>query len=165
MADNDKIDKEIKLVVEKKTKEAFKKVFTQSYVEELRDRIVKRTQLGVGINPDKKLKKLSNPYKKQRKKKKAKLANTTTPARSNLTRTGQLLKSLTVIKLKIKDGIGFKITVGDRRGIDFDGKSSKIGNKKLVEYLKDQGREFLGFTKPQRNEILKEIRQALKKFL
>lgn len=208
MANND-IDKEIRNAVLKKVSTAINKGFNQEYVETIRDRIVKRTQLGIGVDPEtgasQRLKPLADVTKKVRKNQArvigikgggkivytdgteekglsrksrktrkesfkaffgdVKLAKTTTPSKSNLTATGQLLKSLTVIKIKIRNAVAFKITVADRRGRDMFGNPSKIGNKQLVEYLKEQGRTFLGLTKSQRNQIAKEIRQILKKFL
>jgi len=76
-----------------------------------------------------------------------------------------LLNSLTVVKLKIKNGFGFKITVGDRRGRGLYGEPATIGNKTLVQYLSAQGRNFMGFTKSQRRIISKEIRNFLIKNL
>lgn len=90
-----------------------------------------------------------------------KLSSTTTPGRSNLTATGQLLNSLTTVKVKLENGVKFIITVGDKRGLDMYGNRSKIGNKKLVAYQERQGRKFLGFTKPQINQITRDIRQKL----
>lgn len=167
---NDKISKEITDILKKRTKSAILKgVIDSDYIEELKSRIVKRTKLGTGVDPDtgasQRLKKLSEGYKKTRKRRRGSLDGTTTPAKSNLTATGQLLNSLEVIKKVIQDGISLTITVKDPRGTNLDGKQSKIGNKKLVEYLKAGGRQFLGLTKSQQNEILKDIRQILKKFL
>lgn len=205
MALNDKIKEEVIKIVTEKTKKGLAKGINQEYVETLRDRIVQRTRLGIGVDPEtgvsKRLKPLAEITKRvrknearvfstkgggkivwtdgseeegiSRKAKKARkdsfkaffgnvrLSNKTTPSRSNLTATGQLLNSLTVIKLRIRNGRGFAITVGDRRGRDMFGNSSKIGNKRLVEIQEGLGRTFLGFTKSQRNVIAKEIRQFI----
>lgn len=194
MALDNKIKEEVKKVLNKKLNKALKQGITMQYVEELRDRIVTRTRVGIGIDPEtgrgERLKKLSKKYVKQRKKSKAikrrnqadkrerkrakaekrdpKLSSKTTPGKSNLTATGQLLNSLTVIKLKLKDAWGFKISVPDNlRGRDFLGRPNKYGltNRTLVKYLADQGRTFLGFTKSQRNIIAKEIRNFIIKGL
>ena len=97
--------------------------------------------------------------------KKPRLAGTTTPAKSNLTATGQLLKSLTVVKARISGGVQYFIRIGDRRGRGLFDSPKTIGNKKLVEYLAEQGRTFFGFTKSQKNQITKEIRQIIINFL
>ena len=191
MADNDDIDKQIKDAVLSKVGKALARGVNQSYVEELKDRIVQRTRLGIGVDPESKrgvrFEKLNKDYIRRRKgvkkikdrnkidtgrRKKARgtgqppqLASTTTPSKSNLTLSGQLLKALTVIKIKSKEGIGFKITVGDQRGKGAFGEAPTIGNKQLVKELEKKGRYFLDFTKAQRNEISKEIRQILRKFL
>ena len=202
------ISKEVKDAVLKKVGSALTKGVNQQYVEELRDRVVKRTRLGIGVSEDgtsEKLKPLADITKKVRKgearifststggklvwtdgsdekgisrksKKtrkesfqaffgKPRLSSTTRPNKSNLTATGQLLKSLTVVKIKTKNLLQFKIVVGDNRGRDMFGESSKIGNKELVTIQEKLGRRFLGFTKPQRNEVRRDIRAILKKFL
>ena len=188
------IDKQIDKSVSNAVGQALKRGVTTQYIEELKDRIVDRTRLGIGVDPktgnSMKLPKLSESYKEVRQGKaryytsksgkkirvgkdktnsdyvkKPKLAGTTTPAKSNLTATGQLLKSLTVVKIKLKSGVAYLIRVGDNRGRGLFDAPSTIGNKKLVEYLADQGRTFLGFTKSQKNVIRKEIRQIILKFL
>lgn len=63
------------------------------------EQIKKRTRLGYGV-PDpgvaqEKLKPLSDDYKKWRKENKSKLSDATTPAKSNLTQTGEMLDSIT----------------------------------------------------------------------
>jgi hypothetical protein len=164
------------------------------YELELAEKIRKRTRLGYGVDPDTgntmRLPKLSDSYKEQRQGKaryytdkqgrkirvpknknntdyvkKPRLSRSTKPATSNLTATGQLLKSLTAVKIKFSRGVRFLITVGDNRGRGLYDVPSKIGNKQLVEYLAAQGRTFLGFTRSQRNEISREIRQFIKRFL
>jgi len=188
------IDKQIRLAVESKVKKAVNKGINIQYVDELKDRIVKRTQLGIGIDPDTgssmRFEPLSDNYKETRQGKsrwytnkagkrikveksktnkdyvkKPKLASTTTPAKSNLTATGQLLKSLTTVKMKFKGGVAYMIRVGDKRGRGLFNAPSTIGNKQLVKYLEDMGRYFLGFTKSQKNQITREIRQIIIKFL
>ena len=212
--------------------------FDQQYVDELKDRIVNRTRLGIGINPvtgkSERLERLSENYKEVRrgdarwvtlpngkvvkikskdapkkkpkkpeglsepdvpktkrrkksigsriikifskkkpktKKKKSKvrrltnLASTTTPSKSNVTATGQMLKALTTVKIKTENGVKFSIRLGDNRGRNLDGKTSAIGNREVNEYLEKQGRKWLGFTKPQLNQISREIRQIIIKFL
>ena len=166
----DAIKKQIAKVLGEKLDKAFTKIFDQAYSEKLKGRITKRTQLGIGLDRPKsdkgiRLPPLSSSYKSQRKKKDFKLSSTTTASKSNLTATGQLLKSLSLVKLKVSTGIKWVIVVGDRRGRDARGKPSKIGNKQLVKYLEDQGRIFLGFSRAQINEVQRELKEGLKKFL
>lgn len=198
--ENKQISDEVVNAVLKKVVVSLKRGITDDYMDELKDRIVKRTQLGIGIDPEtnasKKLAPLSDAYKARRKgssinvknkfdrkrarkakkenKIKPKLVSTTTPSKSNLTATGQLLKALTVVKLKVKNAWGYRITISDRRGKDLFGRSSKIGNKELVGYLASgktgkpktpKPRVFLGWTKSQRNKISKEIRDIIIKFI
>ena len=186
------IDKQVKAALDKRVGNAIKQGVTTDYIELLKQRIVKRTQLGVGVNPQTgdamKLPPLSESYKEQRQGKaryytdkngkkirvsknknnsdyvkKPRLAGTTKPAKSNLTATGQLLNSLTVVKLKITGGVSYLIRVGDRRGRGLFDQPTSIGNKQLVDYLSRQGRHFLGFTNAQKNRIAREIRQIIRK--
>lgn len=194
------IKKELTKVLTNKLEKALRQGITMEYVEELKDRIVTRTRVGIGVDPEtgrgERLKKLSPKYIQQRKgsktikrrnvidtrrrkaakeeserrgeKVKPNLTSLTTPGKSNLTATGQLLNSLTVIKLKIKDGWGFQIRVPESiRGRDFLGRANKRGltNRKLAEYVAEKGRAFMGFTKSQQNIIAKEIREFILKGL
>lgn len=78
------------------------KSFLQSIGEWTKDRIVKRTRLGSGVDsrgaPASKLKPLSERYKEKRKelRKTGVLSDLTRPSTSNLTKTGKMLDSLTV---------------------------------------------------------------------
>lgn len=186
------IDKQVKAALDRRVGNAVKRGVTTDYIELLKQRIVKRTQLGVGVDPETgdamKLPPLSESYKDQRKGKarfytdksgkkirvsktkdnsdyvkKPKLAGTTNPSKSNLTATGQLLKSLTVVKLRITGGVSYLIRVGDRRGRGLFDQPSNIGNRQLVDYLSRQGRHFLGFTNAQKNRVAREIRQIIRK--
>lgn len=189
---NNDIAKEAIKLIKGNLDRSLRRGVTMRYVEDLRDRIVNRTRVGIGINPEtgrgERLKKLSRKYVNRRKgsktiqrranvdiaerrraraeskkrgyKVKPDLSSKTSPAKSNLTATGQLLDSLTVIKLKLKNAWGFRISVPDnRRGRDVFGQPNKQGltNRKLAQYVAEQGRAFMGFTKSQRNIIVKEI--------
>jgi len=166
-SNDDTIDDQVKEILEGRLNEAISKELNLKYADVLKERIVKRTRLGVGIDErgnSTRLKALTKNYKKTRKGSIG-LSSSTTAAKSNLTATGQLLKSLTAVKIKLEDGVKFVITVGDNRGRNLQGGPSKVGNKKIVEYQEKQGRKFLGFTKPQLNQISREIRQIIIKFL
>jgi hypothetical protein len=92
------------------------------------------------------------------------LSSKTTPAKSNLTATGQLIDALTVAKLRISGTVSYLIYLGDRRGRDLFGNSSKIGNRELNKYVSKE-RPWLGFTRSQVNEIKRDIRQFIVKFI
>lgn len=188
------IDNQIELSVNDKMGAALKKNINAKFIEEQKNLIIARTQLGIGVDPmgeAYKLPPLSENYKEQRQGKarwyttkdgrrvkvtkdmdysgtfvkKPRLASTTTPSKSNLTATGQLLKSLTTVKMKMSGGIKWIIKLGDNRGRDLFGYSSKIGNKELNSILESKGRRFLGFTRAQRNEIVRKIRQIIRRSL
>jgi len=229
----DTISIDLRKILDERTAEALEKGIDQKYADSVKDKIVKRTQLGIGVDPETgasyKFPKLSENYKEARrgearwytlsdgriikvggkaktakalkpdseknkrkqksrikkavqrvkrifsKKKKAKkkpekrlstLASTTTPSKSNLTATGQLLRALSTVRLRNQSGkVGFKIVVGDRRGKDLFGYPARIGNKALVKILEGMDRVFMGFTKSQKNEISREIRQIIRKYI
>lgn len=226
----EEIDKMIKAAVDAKVKKALDKGIDMSFADAQKLKIVRRTQLGIGVDergeayrlpplsdsykeqrrgearwitlkdgrkvkiggkakkpeglskPDvpastrkkrkkrgqgilKKLLKKKNPRKKKPQKRLRNLAATTTPGKSNLTATGQLLKSLTTVKMKMEGGVRWIIRIGDNRGRNLMGDSSKIGNRKLADILEAQGRRFFGFTKSQKKQMAREVRLILKKFL
>lgn len=164
MADPNKdLDKQILNAVTQKVSSSLKKGFNDQYAEDLKGRIKKRTRLGTGVDgkPFNALK--STQYKRLRKRSQN-LSAETTPAKSNLTATGQLVNSLTVVKFKVGGAVSYIFKLGDNRGRDLRGKSSKIGNKQLNEYVELQKRKWLGFTKAQINEIKRDIRQFIIKF-
>lgn len=146
--------------IERKVANLMKKVRLKDYGDEAINRIQKRTRLGYGVTdgergkPRYKLPALSTNYKKARKKRK--LDQTTKPGKSNLTRTGQLLRALRsrvfgqTIQLYIKP---------DRN----DG----IDNKDLLEWQADKGRHFFELTdkevKGLRNQLKKDLIKLLKK--
>lgn len=110
-----------------------------------------RTRRGFGVKntggSSKKLNKLSNPYKKQRKglKRKGILSAETTPAKSNLTKTGQLLDSV--------KGDGKK---GEAR-IYIDGQQ----NVKKAQDQAQAGREFMNLNKAEIKDAIDILEQDL----
>lgn len=128
----------------------------QAIGEETARRIKVRTRSGKSVTANDTqpvpLKKLSDNYVLQRKKdkKKGKLADSATPRRSNLTRTGQMLDSLSVTSKKhgsVKVG-----ATGNRK----EGNT----NKNVAGYVSDS-RPFLNLSTPEINGITKLIREKL----
>lgn len=125
----------------------------RKYAEEAA-RIVKvRTRLGYGVDREggqkKKLKALSDSYVEQRKK--SKLHSETTPKRSNLTRSGQLLDSYG--PTKVARGEAFVGPGGSRN----DGKT----NEEIAQYVSDQGRAFNNFSRLEAKQISDMISKDL----
>lgn len=135
----------------------FQSLVTKSYVTEVgkftADMIRKRAQLGYGVSksegPRSKLKALSESYKTQRKK--MKLNENTSPSKSNLTRTGQLLSSLDVTEASAT-----KVVVGPRGRRD-DGKT----NEDVGEYVSKQGRPFNNVSDIEKKRIVEKVRKDL----
>lgn len=116
------------------------------------DLIVKRTRLGYGVakNGGKrfKLAALSDAYVKQRKK--DRLSKFARPKKSNLTKTGQMLESVKV--LKVSRGV---ITVGPQ-GVRRDG----ISNDDLAIWnAKRKGRSFIYLSDNEFNQLRRAYRK------
>jgi len=121
------------------------------------DQIQRRTRLGKGVSKSGELVKLAplsnEKYKKKRKE--STLDSTTRPNKSNLTFTGQLLKS--IIGKRNKTIITF--TLDDKR----DDTSST--NSEIARGQADQGRRFFDLSKSERNGVSRKISQLLKEFV
>lgn len=82
------------------------------------------------------------------------LSKTTSPGKSNITFTGQLLKSL---KSRVSSG---RITIGPS-GTRKDGKT----NQQIVAFLNDQGRIFLNLSDNEINQLAQFLEAELTKVL
>lgn len=163
-----------------KLKTALKKVKTQTQMrkfgEAAAEIIRKRTRLGYGATERSeraKLKPLSSSYKAYRAGKiafatakggwvypykpsvKPKLHPLTTPNRSNLTFTGEMLDSLGVTK--VKEGEATVDVSGNRT----DG----LTNQKVAGYVTAQGRPFNNLTPVEKRQIEQIIETELKKIV
>lgn len=118
------------------------------------DLIVKRARLGYGVDHDEGDKftfpSLSANYRAFRARYSG-LSGTTSPNKSNITLTGQLLDSIDVIRKK--DGEIVIGPTGTRSG-------SSLTNKKLAGYLADQGRPFMFVSRLEYQQILRFYRKT-----
>jgi hypothetical protein len=120
------------------------------------DLIVKRTRLGYGVNRDlgerSRLRGLKPSYIKYRQSQQRRgyLDSTTTANRSNLTLTGQMLRSMRVIRPE--DG---KISISPY-GVRKDGKR----NEKIAEYQAASGRVFNKLSLNEYNQLLRYYRKT-----
>lgn len=136
----------------KKIEEQFNKSIAPREMKKIGNEAVleirKRTRLGYGVSGSKrqKLKRLSASYVKMRKKmKKAGTLDQTTGVRkSNLTQTGQMLRSLKVKKANSRSVI---VGASGRR------KGSRLGNEKLSRFVTIQGRPFLDLTSSEEKKL------------
>jgi len=131
----------------------------QKYAEQAASMIKLRTRLGMGVSKDggdkKALKKLASSTKvsRVRKSKTGKLSSDTSPGKSNLTETGQLLDSIEVISIsKGQVRIGPK---GKRR----DG----LSNPEVAGYVTAQGRPFNNLSKVEIKRIQDQMTRDLNK--
>lgn len=157
------LSQQVKDLVKKITKELEQtvksKVFYDEIGEEVSTQIRKRTRLGYGTTKtgsQAKLKptKTSTQKAKQLKKKQGKLSDQTTPKKSNLTDTGQLL-----------DSIQHKASL-QKVVIDFKNprKDSEIGNKELAKHVQDD-RPFFGLTNPEKNRLKRLIEKKIQEMV
>lgn len=117
--------------------------------------IVKRTRLGYGVDRDlgakSRLKPLSARYVDWRQKNKRQLSGFTTPRRSNLTKTGQMLDSMTILETsKGRVVIG---PSGARKG-------SRLSNQKVAEFVTKQGRPFNYLSELEFNQLVRYYRRT-----
>ncbi len=123
-----------------------------SEVAELaKDMVVNRTSKGFGVNssngPKVRLKGISESYKKQRRRlsKQGKLSAETSPQKSNLTKSRQMLSS-----------VDSKASVGQAEVF--------LNNRKAEEKAKHQaedGREFMNLSRTELNKITKLIEEKI----
>lgn len=86
-------------------------------------------------------------------------ASTYSPARSNLTFTGQLLDSLKWFRI---GNIIRIMPTGQRRPYKRGSKKS-IANQDVANFLKEQGREFLGVDNPIKKQLKSIIRNFIRR--
>ena len=131
------------------------------YGEMLRDMIKLRTKLGDGVkkvgDPKQRLKALKESTKRDRErlKEKGKLSQNTSPGKSNLTRSGDLLDSL-----KVKSVSTGKVTIGPS-GTREDG----LTNEAVAKYVSEQGREFNNASKIELKRLNTEVKKDLRRLI
>lgn len=153
---------EFKRAYDRAMKRAFSAAQMTKYGEFAAEMIKLRSRLGFGVSTEggnrNRFAELSKSYKEERAqdRKSGKLSSLTTPNRSNLTRTGQMLESLGVKKLK--DGevkIGPK---GKRLG-------ESITNEEVGVFVSAAGRVFNNLSKTELKRLDKFIEDELERFL
>ena len=163
------IEKKIQDQIQKSVSASLDKQLAQETAEQVK----KRTQLGFGVDENGKqvkLSPLSESYRAQRRGEVAfytdefgrvrkytpenppPLSSKTTPAKSNLTKTGQMLESLTG---EVKNN-QILINVKGRRQ---DG--SGLTNEEVAEFVESQGRRFLDLTIAERNVLVRKIKDRV----
>jgi len=126
------------------------------------NQVRKRTQLGYGVDENGKqvkLEPLSIDYKETRKKNKTRLSGNSTPGKSNLTATGQMLKGLTG---RAKDNQIF-IRITGSRTTDLTGYPSNLSNAEVADFVEEQGRRFMDLTNAEKNQLIRTLRQKILK--
>lgn len=137
--------------------QAIKKVFSaqsqQAIANEMADSVRIRAQLGGSVentgSKKKAFKALSDSYKQQRKKFSG-LSDKTTPNKSNITRTGQMIES---IRGKGKAN-GFLLELAGSRD---DG----LTNEKVAGFVEEQGRPFMNLSDIELKKLARLLEENL----
>ncbi len=144
---------DIPKMIEKALEEMSSKDTLRVIGEEAKDLIQTRTRLGGGVKtslgPRSRLKPLSDGYKKDRKRNRGELDRNTSPARSNLTYTGEMLRDIGV---KIRDGNILLRFISP-------------GAKQKAKWVQDAGREFFHISKPEFKQLQTSMRKRIEKVL
>lgn len=150
----------------KKLEQALAKVLSQpqmkALMQETADDIKKRTRLGSGVEsdfePKRPLKPLSSKYKTYRKKNPHKeLAASTSPNKSNLTFSGQMLDALSGTS---KGPFQGEIFLQDKRKM-LTNQSRSFGNNDLAIWNAEKGRNFLALSDLEFKRLEQKIEKAL----
>lgn len=159
----------------KKTLNYLTKIAAEKTYKEL----IARTKNGQGT--DGPLKPLSGKYIGFRRQWSAFLAKDTSPAKSNLTATGQLLEALYYrvvgdrffIKVNTKnrsEGLGGEkleeIKKTNKKGVTKTvGYQSKLTNDQVRKYTEEAGREFLALSEKEKEDLRKFVKEELRMML
>ena len=139
--------------IEKAVGEALKPVALKRVGVFTTELVVKRTRLGYGVSenyrPKVKLKALSKKYIEARKSR-LKLDTTTRPTKSNLTLTGQMLRSMS---FEISNGLIVIKPTGTRS-------DSRYTNEQIAEFNADKGRVFNRISKAEFNQVKRFYRKT-----
>lgn len=120
----------------------------------LADSVRVRAQLGGSVadtgSKKKPFKALSPGYKKQRKEFTG-LSDKTTPNKSNVTRTGQMIDSIKGIGKKA----GFEILPSGKRS------DTQLSNDDVAQYVEEQGRPFLNLSDKEVKELTRLLQESI----
>jgi hypothetical protein len=170
--------RDFKIKYAKRIKETLNDVAKIAAEKTMND-VIARTKSGLGSNGQ--LKALSGKYIGFRRRWSAFLAKDTSPAKSNLTATGQLLEALYYrvvgtrffIKVNTKkrsEGLGGEklvtITKTNKKGKKkVVGYESSLNNDQVRKYTEDAGREFLALSEKEKEDLRKFTAEQLKMML
>lgn len=157
MNQNDVIFETLREVIKQKIKDSFSQKVMKNVAQDTANRIKIRTRTGKGVkvtgaDPEP-LKALSAKYKNYRRKTDKLNRSSTTPGKSNLTFTGQLLDSIYGDSINERS---FFISIKEDRN---DG----VKNSDIVEGQEKQGRKFFYFSRAEIKSIYNAINNFLRK--
>ena len=120
-----------------------------------------RTQIqGKGTNGD--LDELDDAYVKQRRKNKSRLSKATSPEKSNLTATGQMIKALQGKSEGSKAIVSVKPS---NRRKELNKSESKYNNDQIRKFVEDNGREFLKLSESEKDKVIESAKRILSRLL
>ena len=122
------------------------------------DQIKSRSRRGFGLTPDgsrqTRFKNLAKSTKDYRKRYSKNLDSNTSPNKSNITATGQMLDALKVSSRNSEFSIGFR---SGRRKRELSGGPGRISNEEVAFWVEENGRKFLGLTRQEKNTLIKKV--------
>lgn len=128
---------------------------TRAVAEEAIKIIVRRTRLGYGVAENYgtryRLPPLSSSYIEQRRRSRE-LSSTTAPRKSNLTFTGQMLESVSIIKINDRGNLSIEAT-GKRR-------QSKLTNLQVARFNAANGRVFNKLSRLEFQQLIRFYRKS-----
>jgi hypothetical protein len=124
-----------------------------------------RTRLGKGVKDGKatRLKALKSSTKKHRERYKGELSPETSPSRSGLTATGQMLESIAGKISKATGSLRVIFLITGKRTKELSGSSPTSTNDDIARYAREKGRPFFNLTDSERNGIQRKVAQTIKK--
>lgn len=127
----------------------------------IKELVIVRTQ-GEGKGTNGTLDSLSESYIDTRERNRKRLSSKTSPSKSNLTATGQMLNALQATSTANKATVSVKKT---KRRAELTGGKSGLTNDEVRKYVEDNGREFLKLSPEEKDQLIKVATDIVKEHL
>jgi len=152
----DKIDR-LRKKIDALAQQAITTIESKRLGDSVTETIRRRTRQGYGVDSAgnrTKLKALTDEYVETRRRYSDDLSEFTTPKKSNLTATGQMLDAMRGVASRGR----IEVEIAGSRKPGLGGQRSKISNSTLARYVQEMGRQFFGLTKPERTGLVRQVK-------
>lgn len=160
MSKNSKVIDDLIARLKKSVEEAVTPKESKRLGDTMASRIRTRTRLGYGVTEQgsqRALAKLKDSTKERRARYADDLSGLTTPNKSNLTATGQLLDAIKSVGQRGK----VILEIDGRRTRELGGSRPRLSNAEVARYVQEQGRRFFDLTKAERTFLVREVKQLI----